>query len=273
MRPTPRQKSRFSPLVAAACVVVAACAVTIAAQGASLSYELPHRLTLHEPVILDVQLQNLLLRPVDVAFGKNYVGAFTIDIVSPDGRTTHVDPARPRAPDELSVRGDITLNPGATYSNQLVLNEWFPFGTTGSYQITIKFSGTIKTADGARVDVPRGESKDLYVAAQSDQQLRQACSRLLRVAQSADWSVPWGGARQAAVALSYVDDPIAVEYLRALIGTDLMGDQIAIKGLVRIGSVEAERVLDTETKSPDARIAERAAIGLRDLRLKRKSGG
>src|ERR1700704_423271 len=63
-------------------------------------------------------------RAAKVDLGKNYEGAFQLLLTRPDGSMRAVDPSLPRLTDELSVRGNVTVEPLQHYTQPILLNEW-----------------------------------------------------------------------------------------------------------------------------------------------------
>jgi HEAT repeat protein len=77
------------------------------------------------------------------------------------------------------------------------------------------------------------------------------------------------GQADAALALSYVGDPVAVPFLRELLTAVPRVDAIVIEGLRRIGSPEALAVLDEATRSPDPHRAALARDAIRRIPTRR----
>jgi len=61
-------------------------------------------------------------------------------------------------------------------------------------------------------------------------------------------------AREAGRALSYVNDPVAVPYLRRVLKESFFGKELAIEGLVRIRNAEAVETLQSSLEIGDSEL-------------------
>jgi hypothetical protein len=60
--------------------------------GISVVCNTPAKVSLHEPIVVKVTLTNRLDRSMTVDLGWNRVGAFTLAVVAPNGRSTTFTP-------------------------------------------------------------------------------------------------------------------------------------------------------------------------------------
>ena len=76
--------------------------------------------------------------------------------------------------------------------------------------------------------------------------LKKECATLSKRVADAD---SYEEAAEAALALSYIKDPVAVPYLKKALTSNQMVEGITVKGLERIGSDEAIEALTSAQKS------------------------
>lgn len=213
-------------------------------------------ITQGEPVLIDVHVENHRWPVLDVDLGNNGKGNLLIAVKTPDGQET-------RKP-EPSFRtggggffGTVHLQPDEIYSEALVLNEWFRFDQIGTYDIQIGLK-TPAHAGGTVLPITTSTLR-LQVTTKDPAQLTATCENLagrVRNRQTAQ------DALAAALALSYVEDAVAVPYLEHVL-TDSPGfEQFAVSGFVRIGDEGAVTALIRALHAPDdlRRSSARAAL-------------
>ena len=172
----------------------------------AFSYETPNSITLHEPVVATVTIENRSSHTVRIDLGDHHVGQFEFTLKSPDGHTTS---ARPQTKEGLSGGDVVSIEAGQRASESIVLNEWLRFAEPGtSQELRIRFLGNTTTvADDTRLFVT-----SLRVLPRDAAQLKSRCESLAAVVMQARRVADQNGALQQ---LAFVDDPIAVPYLRA----------------------------------------------------------
>jgi hypothetical protein len=148
--------------------------------------------------------------------------------------------------------GKMSLPAGELYSQPVLLNEWYDFEQAGDYDVQIALPGPIRTSKVTVINSPAQRLR-FHIAARDEARLRRTCELLVRPAISAK---QYEEQANAALALSYVVDPVAVPFLREVLLAGTV-DNIVIAGLRRIGSGEAKAVLEEASRSSDA---ERAAL-------------
>jgi hypothetical protein len=77
-------------------------------------------------------------------------------------------------------------------------------------------------------------------------------------------------ASKAALALSYVDDPIAVPYLGRVLEESFAGKEAAISGLARIGNAEAVQLLTSYSATADPEMKLQIENALQEIRSRVK---
>jgi hypothetical protein len=207
--------------------------------GVVISYNLLSRhLTLHEPVIVTFNASNMTSQPFDLDLGGDLKENFLFIVTSPNGAINKFG----RTLSEGShLEGKLSLKPGANYSENLLLNERYDFPTPGQYEVQIYLVRWLRS-NGPAVSYERdprdqGFRATVQIGPRNEAILTQTCDHLVQVIGGAKSDE----AREAAVALSYVADPIAVPYLeqvlssqwryQALIGLGRVGNDAAIQAL------------------------------------------
>jgi hypothetical protein len=217
-------------------------------------------LTLHEPVLVEFSLLNGLQDTVQADLGFNRKRNFEFAITAPDGARISAPPV-----DEggLGQIGQISLQAGETYSQVLILNEWYDFDVPGNYEVEAQFTGSIHTEGNAEVQAGGPQKIRLTILPRDPRQLAEVCESLSQEAVQASSYVE---ARDAALALSFIQDPIAVPYLeRVLREAKLMRVQAA-NGLARIATPGAIEILRASLNTGDSELEAiaRSALGTID---------
>ena len=182
--------------------------------------------TLHEPVQVRVQIVNPTSQGVDVDLGDDRLGNFAVVITTPEGKQIQCSP--PHRGGQTSP-GAVHLEPeDGVYSQMLVLNEWFKFDELGIYKIEVRLQSPIHSKD---TDLQTASfSSYLKVTDRSPKDLTAICQKLLNRIKNSD---SYDDATQAALTLSYVEDPVAIPYLKRAVAYPMVAD-IATEGLKRI---------------------------------------
>ena len=202
--------------------------------------------TLHEPILLQFAVTNGLKEPIVIDLGADRKEVFVLSIKKPDGSRVDVAPKLPEGSHEI---GRVSLFSAQTFSQRLILNEWFDFSLIGKYEISVRLTKPHISLNEVNIynlsNVP--EFKTLvFVESRDPERLRQLCSELeSKIIGNNDQ------ARDSAEELSYVTDPVAVPYLEKLLKANKLLAGFAIAGLERIGDDAAIQVLNEASKSKD----------------------
>jgi len=152
--------------------------------------------------------------------------------------------------------------------NGLLLNKWFVFDAPGRYALDVETHnpdfgeslsrcGAVRSPEldvelskpilvnGVAAPSPTAGHVEFTVRDRNLTHLTALCEELQRRA-----AVLGPGRRDAAEALSYVNDPVAVPYLKAMLG-DNANEDLVIDGLARIGGAAAVEALISQTDHPD----------------------
>ena len=227
-----------------------------------------HQLTLHEPVILVFSVKNNSSQMISLDLGQDRKGGFSFSITRPDGSKLNL----PRYLREgLAAPGSVTVGAGESYSEDILLNEWYDFSIAGNYVVEGRLSQPVVTALGAETD--SGFRETLTIGPRDEVALNKSCGAL---ADQVEGSRSYESAAQATLALSYVRDPVAVPYLRRVLFSDKPVESIAIKGLEGIQDRASVNVLAEalDRKLRDATLARAALVRMErsttDLQLRQE---
>jgi hypothetical protein len=223
------------------------------AQPVSISFSLAEKsVTLHEPVYVQFSLRNGSREELHVDLGPDRVGGFTFFITQPDGLT--VQPQSSRGQGGLSASGEISVPAGQTYSQRLLVNEWYKFSGPGQYSIKPALS---------TINATVAQPMSLTVEPRNPSRLEDVCRKL---ADTAIHTLDYQSAYEAGLALSYIDDPIAIPYLGRVLHESKQVKGSAIPGLVRIGNPEAVKVLSQNLTTLDPDLKAQIQGALQEIR-------
>ena len=195
-------------------------------------------LTLHEPVVVLFEVHNGMTKPVVVTVGATVRQFFDFSLTTPSGQVLHKNPFERQVDIVTYGDGKVTVEPGTDYRELLVMNRWFPFEAQGTYSLTSKLTSNIETADG-NVEA-ESRTVQLRINPKDPARLNKVCADL---AQQAENATTVEAAQYPALALSYVNDPVAVPYLARLLSAHTLAYAKAVTGLERIGNDDATEVL------------------------------
>jgi hypothetical protein len=248
----------FAALLAITCVGRELCdaqAVPI------VSWQLPDsRITLLEPVVLRLVVQNYNSDPAILDLGANFKQGLLVTIIAPGGA---VLPRPTWEPSGLHDLGRVRIAPGASYMREFVMDEWYDFDSPGQYGIraSLRFPITI----GDRSFTPAGDTfQTITIEARDEPALRRRCEALAaRIANPivdpntfVDPSTVEDVA-QAALVLSYVRDPVAIPYLVRSLASPLLDAQgSAVLALGKFSTPEAVNALITAATGPGSYASE-----------------
>jgi len=198
-----------------------------------------------EPVLLDLELENLGTSDITVDLGADRESNIQLSMISPSGKIARKSSAARR--EGIRFLGTVQLAPGEQYLNQIVLNRWFSFGEIGTYKLEVKLiNNEPLTSDTLYLQ--------LQVNPANPNELGIACTALgsrMRDSKSAEESLA------AATALSYVHDPVVIPIWESVLRRPDF-ERFAISGLAQVGNSEAVAVLLRALK--DSNADTRAAI-------------
>lgn len=269
-------KSQFTCLTALVlCLLPArgAPARTQVATGVTVNYVFPRQqLSLNQPVMVTFAINNQSPWPVKLDLGQDRKGGFIFDLVQPDGKKIRLPQYSANGMSEL---GTLSVAPGQTFSERLILNEWYQFKRPGTYWLSaglrhgVSFEGGPPEAIG-----PTSSTGRIDIGPRNVEQLERVCGEL---SERLDQSTSYIDSSAAALELSYVTDSAAVPYLRRAFEISKPLQPIIIDGLARIGDYPAANALisflgveDAETVALVRGALERIADGTPDPTLKQQ---
>jgi hypothetical protein len=193
-------------------------------------------LSLHEPVVLTLTITNGRRDPIQIDLGKDRKENFKIAITPPKGEKVYLPQLRKSG---FGRTGNVTVSGGQSYLQKVVLNEWYSFAETGVYGIDVEL-GKPAIAAGNIVGGQQSFRATLEIGPRDQEALARGCEAL---ASGVEASGSYERSAENALALSYVNDPVAVPYLARSLMANKLVEPIAIEGLERIGTPEAVRAL------------------------------
>ncbi len=219
----------------------------------SLSFE-KKQFTLREPIVLNLRIVNPSSADLYVDLGRDSKEKFHITVTDPQGKSTVLRNDAIR--EGISFFGRVRLEPEGVHTQTMVLNEWFQFQETGRYHVAVRLTVPLKVGD--RILSVDTFSVGIDLTPRDPEKLAATCRSLVTRVQQARSVAP---AMEAAHALSFVDDPVAVPFLEEIL-TDWRVVGHAIAGLRRIRSPEAIAVLIRALKITEHETALRARVAL-----------
>lgn len=203
--------------------------------------------TLHEPIFLNLLIQNGFRENIQLDLGHNRKSNLEFTITQPDGTVVQA----PRLSEEgLGRVGRLTLGLGKSYTQRVLLNEWYQFPQPGAYKLKAVLVTPIRTESGLVVNTEKSTTLDLEVLPVNLEKLSRVCQKLAATAINLSNTTE---AIDASLALSYVPDPVAVQYLREILEkASVEPKRYAAYGLGRISNRDAIETLIAALNTPDS---------------------
>lgn len=214
-----------------------------------------------EPVFLDFKIQNDTEKVINADLGQNYKGGFVFTMVLPSGKEVQI----PQFTKEgISVVGRATVQPRQTYTRKLLLNEWFTFESPGEYVLKGSLINPVKFGEQNIVEKNQNFEVVLNIKPKSLEKLERTAATLYRrVLETSNYEEK----SEAALALGYVNDPIAIPHLERLLIADKMVDTVVINALERIGGeVSVEALNNAIKKNPNSETALLCSQAIRTIK-------
>ena len=204
----------------------------------TISYSAPtHRITFHEPVIITFRVVNQTGLPINLDLGQDRKRGFLIAITKPDGVKIEFPVL---VHEGISIPGEVLVKSGETFTHDLLINEWFDFPLPGKYHIEIHLSKPIAENNGSLYETDPGFRTVVEIGPRDELALAKTCNDL---ANQIEASHEYQQAADAARTLSYVEDPIAVPYLRRALLAGKLVQSLAINALEKLANIAAVGVL------------------------------
>jgi hypothetical protein len=215
---------------------------------------------LHEPVYATFSVRNDTRATIRFSMGRNDKGLFSFSVTPPTRQTLEIPKIPPPPEGGLHVVSEPSLKPGQQYTQRLLLNEWYEFPSSGAYRVTLRSDIVFENDRGQPVRTSGNTTFTVQIAPKDDARLEIICSELTTRA------LAQAGVRprvDAARALSYVGDPVAIPYLSQLLENGKSVEQYGIIGLDRIGTNEAIDVLLSNVQRAEPELRQQIIAVLR----------
>lgn len=217
-------------------------------------------ISLHEPVIVDLFVRNGTSSVVEFNLGFNRKENLEFFLAPPGAaRVKLLSPSR----EGLGRAGKVSLPSGDVYKQMIVLNERFPFSEVGQYDIVARVATMVTDSSGGQIAIPSAQALHLEIVARNPGRLRKICKELSYVATSAQNFID---ASDAAVALRYIQDPVAIPYLAKVLDQGRMTWRYAVEGLAAMETPDAVDVLITKLRNANGEVLDVVKGALRDLK-------
>ncbi|MEI9931972.1 MAG: hypothetical protein WDM89_15895 [Rhizomicrobium sp.] len=196
---------------------------------------------LGEPVFFDLQVGNLSSKSTRIDLGDDDKGNLRVTVSEPNGLLREVQ----LRPGGMHAFGTHMVGARATYTKRLILNEWNDLRDVGNYDVKI----ALVPEFGPKPDNPLTAVFHVSIAPRSE-------SRLSAVAKAfADQAINGRDGRDrddAAFALSYVDDPIAIPEIERVLASGSDAGSSLTTALAHLGGLSAVEALQAAAKNhPD----------------------
>jgi len=223
----------------------------------SASVTLPEAsVSLNEPIYANLTLANRGAEETTVDLGLNGKSNIELTVQRPNGAVATYT----LSGEGFGQSGEVTLAPGASHREKLLLNEWYRFDQPGVYLLQLRLK------DGSK-ELTRNDGNKLSLEVQPVHPLH-----LRDVAETlADRAVngsTYEERRQAANALSYMTHPAALPALARVLRHGSLVEDYAVVGLGRIGTPEAAAILAAAQNHRDQDVRAQVLSTLRSLRTR-----
>ena len=145
----------------------------------------------------------------------------------------------------LALLGNFRIEPNQTYTQQLILNEWYDFPDPGVYEVTASLAKARQQAEQACLN----STFKIEIVPFDATQVQQTCSGLVDKISQNVHNV--GNASDAVQALLVVKHPIVVPFLEEALKANHSVSSDVIWGLAEIGNEQSVRVLIPLLENPD----------------------
>jgi hypothetical protein len=206
--------------------------------------------SLNAPVFLDLTVLNRSAETVGADLGLNSKANLELTITEPGGGVI----TRRLSSEGFGASGEVSLAPKETFVERLLLNEWYDFPLTGTYRIKIALLDDSGTTESGSADRPSTEFT-VQINPRDPAELERVSQEL---ADKAISGATLEESMDAASALSYIRDPLAIDSLIRVLQHGSLVEHYAVDGLGRIGNPEAIAALEAAKNHPDEEV--RAAV-------------
>ncbi|MGB7068754.1 MAG: hypothetical protein WBD22_04615 [Pyrinomonadaceae bacterium] len=214
-------------------------------------------IVVNQPVLVRLTFENHSNEAIRVDLGEDFKQGLSFTVTSPGQKRTKL-PSLTR--EGISREGVFWLKSQQTYSQNIVLNEWTEFPKIGNYKVEMQMTNPIRTAGGETHPFTERATVALDVKPEDSQYLRSIAVNLEERLQQ---SKTYAEAAEIALALSYVQNPVAVPSLQQALLSDKMVESVIINSLRQQSGNESIDVLTgVIEKAPNSEAAIQARSAL-----------
>jgi hypothetical protein len=183
--------------------------------------------------------------------GVNGKANLELNILTPAGAVVN----KTLSSEDFGTSGMHGIDAGETFTEKLLLNEWYEFPETGTYRIKM----TLLDDDAPNPSERPSTEFFVQVGTRDPMALQRSAQGL---ADRAIAAKTLAERMEAASALSYIRDPLAVRELVRVLWQGSLVAHYAVDGLARIGSPEAKAALNAARyhEDKDIRALVRSAL-------------
>lgn len=205
-----------------------------------------------QPIVVRLTLENRSFEPMIIDLGYDREGAFLFKLKRPDG--TLVDLPQKKVREGISRVGKFTIPSHESYSQQIILDEWYKFTEPGKYSVFLTMPKSLCVEQDFEFELVPADAE----------WLSNACSELVdAIRQNKN---DYAKAADAAKVLARIDNPLAVPFLVKALEANRMVDSIIIPAIERIGDKHAVRwlisLLDHDSTSATYELVRPALVRL-----------
>lgn len=239
----------FAAIATGGLLVILAMSTNLSQKPVVVSYEAQSPVTLHEPIFIKLTINNGLNEGIKFNLGKNDKSNFSVTVTRPNGALVRV----PRINDAgFGSIGKHSLDPSGSYSQNLLMNQWFDFNEIGRYRIEISLDGPIERVSGKRVDAQVNNVFTIQIEPRNPAKLKEKCEGLFKIIETSN---SYSEVIEAATALSFINDEVAIPYLKNTLHSDKPVGTIALTGLGRIANEDATGIIKEALHDPRKDVA------------------
>jgi hypothetical protein len=182
-----------------------------------------------QPIVMRLRVENNSFESKVVDLGYDREGALQFKLKRGEG--AWMDLPQTKVREGISLVGKVTIPPGETYSQQIILDDWYKFGEPGTYVVSLMIPKSICF----------GLELQFEITPANAESLSNMCSELVDAIR--DSKKNYEKSADAAKVLAKIDDRLVVPFLAKALEANRMLDSILIPALERIGDKEAIRYL------------------------------
>ena len=211
-----------------------------------------------QPIVFRFTLQNLSSHPVDPDLGYDREGALNFKLERPDGSFVALPQKQVR--EGISLAPKITIPERETYSQQIILDDWYKFAELGSYVVTLTMPASICSGPmDVRFEILPADAERLNkFSLELANSIRENKNNYEK-------------ASEAAKVLARVDNSLVVPHLINALDGNPMVHSILIPALERIGDKNAIRSLISLLESDGSTSSKYELVRSALMRLESKS--